>query len=419
MKVLWITNDLFSYMYEELGLKGHQTGGWLRASADALTELHKDVEIAVAAPFECKEMIKGKVRGINFFALPCKCEPFKIKTSLYQIWKDIIDSFQPDIVHIHGTEFVHPYLFIKDFGNNKIVVSIQGLVGVYSRYSQAGILINDYIKNITIKELINHEFLNSVNIMQKRGIIESKILENVKYVIGRTEWDKIHALSKNPNLKYYFNNETLRESFYNKEWSLDKCRKHTIFLSQVGKPIKGFHMVLKALPLILKQYPDTKIYISGNDYLNRNSLFDEIKRSTFARYINNLISENGLKNHIIFLGMLNEKEMANAYQNCHVFVCPSSIENSPNSLGEAQIIGTPLVASYVGGIPDMVKDYETGLLYRFEEYEILAYKIMEIFDNDELALRLSENEKKVAHVRHDRVINADVLYNIYNQIILS
>ena len=88
-----------------------------------------------------------------------------------------------------------------------------------------------------------------------------------------------------------------------------------------------------------------------------------------------------------FTGSLREDQMIAEYLNAHLFICPSSIENSPNSLGEAQLLGVPVIASYVGGVPDMVTHGETGLLYRFEEVEMLAEGIRNLFMNMALALR--------------------------------
>lgn len=55
-------------------------------------------------------------------------------------------------------------------------------------------------------------------------------------------------------------NETLRDSFYEKPiWDLDRCKRHTIFVSNSGAPLKGAHQVIKALPIILREYPDTVV----------------------------------------------------------------------------------------------------------------------------------------------------------------
>src|SRR5690606_18797557 len=110
------------------------------------------------------------------------------------------------------------------------------------------------------------------------------------------------------------------------------------------------------------------------------------------------------------------EEMVKEYLNCHVFICPSSIENSPNSLGEAQLLGVPCIASYVGGVPDMVEQEKTGLLYRFEEVEMLAQSIKRIFTDDSLAQKLSENGMVAASKRHDRHANMNQLLKIYRGI---
>lgn len=65
--------------------------------------------------------------------------------------------------------------------------------------------------------------------------------------------------------------------------------------------------------------------------------------------------------------------MVKRYLLSNVFICPSTIENSPNSLCEAQLLGVPHIASYVGGTADLMKGNEE-CLYRFEETEMLAEK---------------------------------------------
>lgn len=95
---------------------------------------------------------------------------------------------------------------------------------------------------------------------------------------------------------------------------------------------------------------------------------------------------------------------------------PSAIENSSNSLCEAQILGVPVVASYCGGIPTLVEDGKTGYLYRYEEIEMLAQRVISLFGETDL-YELSKNERKTALERHDREKNAIVLKNIYEEII--
>ena len=92
-------------------------------------------------------------------------------------------------------------------------------------------------------------------------MIEKDIILRVKYIIGRTEWDKSHVLAINPSVEYFHCDETMRHSFYENRWDYDKCEPHSIFISQAGYPLKGLHQVLKAMPLILRRYPDYVIII--------------------------------------------------------------------------------------------------------------------------------------------------------------
>ena len=108
--------------------------------------------------------------------------------------------------------------------------------------------------------------------------------------------------------------------------------------------------------------------------------------------------------------------MKQAFLDANVYVMPSAIENSPNSLCEAQILGVPVVASYCGGTPTLVEKGKTGYMYRYEEIEMLAHTIMRLFEQKDFS-QLSNNERQTALARHDRETNAIRLVEIYNEIL--
>jgi len=111
--------------------------------------------------------------------------------------------------------------------------------------------------------------------------------------------------------------------------------------------------------------------------------------------------------------MLDECAICDQYLQSNLFICPSSIENSPNSLGEAQLLGVPCLASYVGGVPDMMKGAEENM-YRFQETEMLADKICNIFDRE---VWNNSSIIKEASERHNPERNALQIIEIYNKII--
>jgi glycosyltransferase involved in cell wall biosynthesis len=122
-----------------------------------------------------------------------------------------------------------------------------------------------------------------------------------------------------------------------------------------------------------------------------------------------------LQDNVHFLGSLSEKQMKQQFLDANVYVMPSAIENSPNSLCEAQMLGTPVVASYCGGTPTLLTEGETGYFYRYEEYEMLAQIVMRMFEKGDYT-RLSAAEMEIAQERHDCKKNANRLAEIYYDI---
>ena len=163
---------------------------------------------------------------------------------------------------------------------------------------------------------------------------------------------------------------------------------------------------IKPMPFVLRSYPDAKVYVAGDDITRRPWW----RLTGYGAFLKSLVKRYGLEGRVCFTGPLNEREMCERYLKANVFVCPSSIENSPNSLGEAQLLGVPCVASYVGGIPDMMEGNE-GNIYRFEEVEMLAQKICSLFMSEGKVAALKNQKVKK---RHDTLTNAQVLLDLYH-----
>ena len=100
----------------------------------------------------------------------------------------------------------------------------------------------------------------------------------------------------------------------------------------------------------------------------------------------------------------------------NAFVLPSAIENSPNSLGEAMLMGVPSVASCVGGVQDLVKDRVDGFIYPYNEPYMMAHYVMQLFEDTDIATRMSEKARENAANVYSRAKNADDLISIYRDI---
>lgn len=417
MKILWNVNVKLPLIYKLQG-RDNQTnvGGWLTQICDMLLN-QTEHDLMVVYPSNDKNGEKGETANFRFRGLYFEPNGLRSgtldKNNSVKVYKDLLMEYRPDIIHVHGTEFQYSYYLIKAAEEcgmlERVAVSIQGMVKYYAEHYCFGV--PKYVKyGFTLKEfLLKNNVSCGVKSYVKRGIYEEKALKLASNVIGRTNWDKGCTNLINPSAQYYFCNETLRANFYDSEWNYDSCQPHSVFISQASYPIKGFHLFLKALLLVKERYPDVSVSVAGPNMMNGNL----IKGSTYALYIQHLIKKYNLANNIKFLGPQNAEQMKNEMLKANVFVSPSTIENSPNSLGEAMILGVPCISSDVGGVADLMIHNEEGYIYPLDEIYMLAHYIIKIFEKGAIVKEMGKKAHNHAKVTHDPERNFKQLLKIY------
>lgn len=416
-KILWIVNTIFPYPAEKLGLKKTSFGGWLNSLSNTIKE-SDNFKLAVAATYngkEFKELDDGK---ITYYLVPKK-DATKYNQKQKEYWQKINELFKPDLVHINGTEYANGLEVIDACPNATTLTSIQGLVSVYANVYYANIHMKEIFKSITLRDVIRRDnMIQARKKFIKRGKNEIEILRKTNAITGRTIWDYSNVQAINPNVKFYWSNRILREEFYqSKKWDVSNIERHTIFCSQAGYPIKGLHFIVEAANILKNEYPDIKVYVAGNNITKSDTIKEKMKITGYGKYIRNLIKKYDLEKNIIFTGMLDSQGMVNRLLNSNAFVQTSAIENSPNSLGEAMLLGVPCVASYVGGTCDMLEHGKEGLLYTYTEPAILAQYIKRIFEDDELCMEYSKNAINKANITHDKERITQETIDMYNDIL--
>lgn len=413
MKVLWLCNIIPSIISQSLVGKPDPYGGWLTGLLDGLDSI-KQIELVICFPYSnTSSLITGKTHNISFFG-------FKKKKNNTSVFLDIIRQVNPDIIHIWGTEFKHTLDMVNaayevNLGT-RIVINIQGLVSIIGKYHFLASLPNRVCRSHTLKEIIYGNIYHQQSLIRKRGKFEVEAIKRVCHVIGRTDFDEACIKQINPSIRYYFCNESLRDSFYNKVWSFEKCDKKTIFVSQSSHPLKGFHFMLEAMPLILQQFPDAHLYVPGRDPYP-DTIKGVLRQNSYQKYLCSLIKKYDLRNKVTFLGQLDENQMCERYLKSNVFVSPSSIENSSNSVCEAMLLGLPVVSSDVGGISSLLTHTKEGYLYQFDAPYMLAHYVCKILKNENHeASRIGVAARERARNRHNKDINTSCTLSIYTEV---
>lgn len=416
MKIIWLCNTLLPNASKKTGGGKGKPESWISGTYDQIKS-SKGLMLFYLFPNNKKEdFIIDNAHFISY--IQKKATAFEKEQVKY--FERVLEEVKPDIIHIFGTEYPHTYAMMKAAQQkgllDKTIIHIQGLCFIYAHHYFAG-LDNKTIHAYTLRDLLKRSNIyRQRSDFIERGKYEVEALKIAKHVIGRTDWDEACTKLVNPNINYHFGNETLRKPFYENGWDIEKCKRHSIFVSQSSYPIKGFHHMLKAMTDILKVYPDAHLYTTGTNPLKK-SWKQKIRQSYYSKYLGNLIKKYKLENNVTFLGYLDGDRMCEFYLQSNVFVCCSSIENSPNSLGEAMILGVPCVTSDIGGVKNLLEHEKEGFVFQSDASYMISYYVKKIFENDKLAVAFSEKAKRHAQKTHDPQKNFDRLLEIYEGLV--
>lgn len=333
---------------------------------------------------------------------------------------EMVKREKADVIVIFGTEKTYSLgaltLCEKAGLLDKTVIFSQGMALACAKHYAEGVPCR-VIRRWTFRDLLRRENIRvEQKKMEARAKNEKQIITAARRFIGRTSMDEAIIRMYHPDADYYRCNDILRSAFYQGAWRYDDCEKHRIFVSQYYYPLKGFHYLLEAAYLLKEKYPDLTIAAAGYNPILRSVAENELKDSSYIRYLKKLIRRYGLEKHIELTGELDERQMKEQYLKANVFVLPSTIENSPNSLAEAMLLGVPCVASDVGGVSDFAEHRVDAYLYPSPATYLLAHYVDEIFQNPAEAARLGANAKKRAERDYDTEKNAKALSDVFRAI---
>lgn len=395
-------------------------GSWIPPLANML-ELYPNTKVhsVYSSLGKQKQLVNEKIINLD---LPNSERIESMSKNTFLKFNKIIREIAPDIIHIHGTETNLAQLqnYITDI---PIVISIQGILKGCLRHNTAFLTSEDVRPYKSLKNIFGQGGLYHMEkqCIKRVGDYESDIFANGKYFFGRTDWDHAYVKFSNPNAHYFQGDELLRSAFYKSQamWNLDNVQRHSIFMSSGFNPLKGMHLAIKAVAMLKNYYPDVVLKIPGMplNILNRRFIKERLFGEEYISYVKSLICDNGLQSHVEFMSRLSAEDMASEMIRTHVFLSPSTVDNSPNIVGEATMVGTPIVITPVGGVMSFMENNHNCLFAASGDSYAMAYQIMKIFEDDNLAKSLSSNAVKTASERHDLKKVTEQYIRAYNEII--
>lgn len=413
MRVLWFSHITLNLKKE--GKFFYPGGNWI-TSLKELIDNDPNIELGITF-FGDEEGVYEDSTGTKYYQVS-KNHNNKIK-NYYNNWRhaiggdvllkklaNTIEDFKPDVIHIFGTESI--FGNILNYTTIPVVIHLQGLINPYLNawkfpgYKVHSLLLSSnslfFVKGVGLF----HDFFR----YKKMARRELEIFRSCRHFMGRTHWDKAVTRLYSPQATYYHCDEVIRDCFYQVKWELSLGKKLIIATTINANMYKGLDLILKTA-ILLKRHTaidfEWRVYGVSTD-------------SEYARFIEATINDKFSTNNVVLKGMTLTDGLLKGLLESNLFVHSSYIDNSPNSVCEAQIIGLPVISTNVGGVSTLIQDEVDGFLVPSNEPEMLAYKIIDLVNNPEKLEAVSKKSVEVARKRHDRTTIKNSLLGIYSSI---
>ena len=408
-KVQWLFQEMKILFFSPVNSSKstpHNGGGWIWALVQKLL-VYPGMELAVS--FEGNGVQGECINGIIHYPVSVsgslkrhlirKLSPdFEVQLLLPEMQK-VIKKFQPDVIYIFGSENA----FGEICGHTSIpcIIHLQGfLPSCYNAKFPPGVSLRDFSCNFFLHPLQTARFLWFDRIFRYRAKRELAIVQKCRSFFGRTDWDKSIVRLFNPEATYFYCSEMLRQDFYAAagEWKV-QTRETVTLISVLSSPLyKGHDLILKTAQ-ILTQYTKLNFQwkVFGGDFFD----FWEKKLRIVPETV-----------HVIRSGIASAQQLKGELLTADLYIHPSYIDNSPNSVCEAQLLGLPIIAVNAGGVASLVEHRQSGILVPANDPAALADWILQLLHNNALRQQLGTCAANTAQARHnpdtivDQVLNA-------------
>jgi len=164
---------------------------------------------------------------------------------------------------------------------------------------------------------------------------------------------------------------------------------------------KGVRVLVKAASEVIRERPEVKFILCGGG----------------KEQIQELAEEWGVENHVEVTGFVSGKKKQAYFKNADLFVLPSFREGLPVSMLEAMASELPVAAAPVGGIPDVLKEFQNGVFFNPGDYKGLAEQILFLLENRDVRKKIGKNNWKKALDEFDTPVVLRSLKKIYQDVI--
>lgn len=320
--------------------------------------------------------------------------------------RKVIEQYQPDIIHVFGCEW--PYGLLTQYTDIPLVVHIQGSIIPYNN----ALYPPGYNEFTMVKAAGGNlrkdwHCLMNYNKAKSNLEMEKRVWKTVRHYMGRTSWDKALVNMLTKDATYHHVEEALRPAFMNtqKQWQIPEDGKLRLLSIGCSSFWKGIDMILKTAHVLNEAGIDFEWNVAGSMSNELQNVVENKEKMKFA------------DNHINILGFCSPESLIDLMCQSTLYVHTAYIENSPNSICEAQLLGMPIISTMVGGIATLVSNRIDGELFPANDPWQMANAIVALSEDVGRMKKYSENSRHHAMLRHDPLNILNQLMTCYKDLV--
>ena len=390
-KVTWVTNIPLRDTLAFFGKKPRGSGFWLDALRDQLVMTGLAVDVVTPTSLVSIPQ-RIQISDGTCYLVPlgtCSYLPYFNRKLLKGIAKALSES-APQLVDYHGTEYGYP--LAHRYLRMPAIVTLQGIMhDIVPQYFGNIGACSFYVKLAAgggVRDIFSTLWTNIL--YRQRRALEREAFQVHRHFLGRTYFDKSWASRLHgSSISYHEAHRILRPTFYQSDkWAKAREPGSRFVITRTGRftPDKGMDTLFKAIAILSHEMGlDVQLQVIGS----------HLPTTGWGRSLVRLSRDIGIEDKIRYLGYMSESEIISTLLKSDVFALTSYSENSPNSLVEAMCLGLPCIASRVGGVPSIVEDGVTGLLYDAVSPQELANKLAIIEASPSRSLRMGRDASTV------------------------
>ena len=346
------------------------TEKWLRFYYDRKI----DVEIATLIESGFPNIPVHLLRSVSYQKRKNNREYNRLKVfwEVYPQLKGIVNKVQPDIVHAHYASSFGLYASITGF--HPFILSVWG----------------SDITDFPNRSLFNRFLIR--HILSKADFICS----SSEYLSEATK----KYTSREPYLIYFGVDTKQFKPLAEFKKDQDKFIFGTV--KALDKHY-GINYLIEAASLINQQIPNWELWIGGE--------------GTEKDHLKNLVKQLNIDDKVRFLGYIPHFKVPEVLDQLDVFIVPSLEESFGVAAAEASACQLPVIASAIGGLPEIIVESETGYLVKPGSAVAIAEKLIHLYRNPNLRMEMGKAGRENVKAKFEWQINADKMINIYEKIL--